>query len=147
MTAVLSLLFGMATPPADLRLQIVHVAIFAIGGIAYAAIALVITWATDDRTRKLHLGEAMLAFSRYVAAKARLYDTRAKPRDTLWALVGRMPTWSRSCSHARHDLFRHPHRAPRTLDRGADRPARQLATRCCRATPTSRRCSTPSIAI
>ena len=86
-TAVLSLLFGMATPPADLRLQIVHVAIFAIGGLAYAAIALVITWATDDRTRKLHLGEAMLAFSRYVAAKARLYDTHAKPRDTLRALV------------------------------------------------------------
>ena len=86
-TAVLSLLFGMATPPTDLRQQIVHVVIFALGGIAYAAVALVITWATDGRTRKLHLGEAMLAFSRYVAAKARLYDTHAKPREALRALV------------------------------------------------------------
>ena len=69
-TAVLSLLFGMATPVPS------HTLIFALGGAAYAAIALALTWATDERTRKLHLGEALLAFARYVEVKAELYGRK-----------------------------------------------------------------------
>lgn len=69
-TAVLSLLFGMATPVPS------HTLIFALGGFCYAAIALGLSWATQDRTRQLHLGEALLAFARYVAVKAELYGKR-----------------------------------------------------------------------
>jgi uncharacterized membrane protein YccC len=79
--AILALLFGMAAPTPAYAL------VFASGGILYAAAALVIAWATDDRTRKLYLAEAMLAFSRYVSAKAALYDTHARARDALKGLV------------------------------------------------------------
>jgi uncharacterized membrane protein YccC len=79
--AILALLFGMAAPTPAYAL------VFAAGGVAYAAIALVITWAEDDRTRKLYLAETMLAFSRYVGARAALYDTHAKARDALGGLV------------------------------------------------------------
>ncbi|HWA89176.1 MAG TPA: FUSC family membrane protein [Rhizomicrobium sp.] len=86
-TMVLALLFGMAAPPDNLRAEIGYAVVFACGGIAYALIALVITWTSDERTRKLFLGEAMLAFSRYVAAKAALYGAEARPRAALGRLV------------------------------------------------------------
>ncbi len=68
--AVLALLFGMATHRAPFAVQLFHTAIFAGGGIAYALIALVLNWILDDRIRQLYLGEALLAFSRYITAKA-----------------------------------------------------------------------------
>jgi len=70
--AVLALLFGMATHAASLNLQLIHTAIFAVGGTAYAMVALLLALLLDDRTRQLYLGEAMLAFARYIAAKAEL---------------------------------------------------------------------------
>lgn len=85
--AVLALLFGMATPAAGLTAQLDHALIFALGGIAYAAVALLLSILLDDRTRQLFLGEAILAFSRYVAAKAALYDSHVRPRAALQALV------------------------------------------------------------
>ena len=45
------------------------------------------TWLLDDRTRQLYLGEALLAFSRYIAAKAALYDRTVKQKDALAGLV------------------------------------------------------------
>lgn len=75
-TMVLALLFGMAAPPHSPRLEIGYAVVFACGGMGYAAVALVLTWATDDRTRKLFLSEAMLAFSRYVAVKAELFGPK-----------------------------------------------------------------------
>ena len=85
--AVLALLFGMATHKAPFPVQLVHTAIFAGGGIGYALIALLLTWLLDDRTRQLYLGEALLAFSRYIAAKAVLYDRSVKQKDALAGLV------------------------------------------------------------
>lgn len=85
--AVLALLFGMATHKAPFSVQLVHMAIFAGGGIAYALIALMLTWLLDDRTRQLYLGEALLAFSRYIVAKAALYDRGVKQKDALAGLV------------------------------------------------------------
>ena len=40
----------------------------------------------DDRIRQLYLGEALLALSRYIAAKAALYDLNVKQKDALAAL-------------------------------------------------------------
>jgi uncharacterized membrane protein YccC len=85
--AVLALLFGMATHAASLDLQLIHTAIFAAGGAAYAIAALILSALLDDRTRLLYLGEAMLAFARYIAAKASLYDTQVKSGDALRGLV------------------------------------------------------------
>lgn len=85
--AVLALLFGMATHKAPFAVQLVHTAIFAGGGVAYALIALVLNWLLDDRIRQLYLGEALLAFSRYIAAKAALYDLSIKQKDSLAGLV------------------------------------------------------------
>ncbi|HVU21752.1 MAG TPA: FUSC family membrane protein, partial [Rhizomicrobium sp.] len=85
--AVLALLFGMATHKAPFAVQLVHTAIFAGGGIGYALVALALNWLLDDRTRQLYLGEALLAFSRYIAAKAALYDPGTKQKDVLAALV------------------------------------------------------------
>ena len=85
--AVLALLFGMATHAASLNLQLIHTAIFAGGGTAYAMVALLLALLLDDRTRQLYLGEAMLAFARYIAAKAELYNTHVKAREALSGLV------------------------------------------------------------
>ena len=85
--AVLALLFGMATHQAPFSVQLVHTAIFAGGGVGYALIALVLNWMLDDRIRQLYLGEALLAFSRYIAAKAELYDLGTKQKASLAALV------------------------------------------------------------
>ena len=85
--AVLALLFGMAAHKAPFAVQLVHAAIFAGGGIAYALIAMLLNWILDDRIRQLYLGEAMLALSRYTAAKAALYDLSVKQKDSLAALV------------------------------------------------------------
>ena len=85
--AVLALLFGMATHKAPFSVQLVHTAVFAGGGIAYALIALALNWILDDRIRQLYLGEALLALSRYIAAKAALYDLNIKQKDSLAALV------------------------------------------------------------
>jgi len=85
--AVLALLFGMATHKAPFATQLVHTAIFAGGGIGYALIAMLLNWILDGRIRQLYLGEALLAFSRYIAAKAALYDLNAKQKDSLAALV------------------------------------------------------------
>jgi uncharacterized membrane protein YccC len=86
-TMVLALLFGMAAPPDNLRVEIGYAVVFACGGTAYGLIALLVTWASDERTRKLFLGEALLAFSRYVAAKAAVFDAQARPRAALNRLV------------------------------------------------------------
>ncbi|HTT97255.1 MAG TPA: FUSC family membrane protein, partial [Rhizomicrobium sp.] len=85
--AVLALLFGMATHRAPFTVQIVHTAIFAGGGIGYALIAMLLNWILDDRIRQLYLGEALLSFSRYISAKASLYDLGTKQKDALAALV------------------------------------------------------------
>ncbi len=85
--AMLALLFGMATHKASLPQQLTHTAIFAGGGALYAVVALILAALLDDRIRQLYLGEAMLAFSRYIGAKAELYDAHAKPRDALRKLV------------------------------------------------------------
>jgi uncharacterized membrane protein YccC len=84
---VLALLFGMATHKAPLSEQLVHTAIFAGGGIGYALVALLLAWLLDDRTRQLYLGESLLAFSRYIAAKAALYDRNIKQKEALAGLV------------------------------------------------------------
>jgi uncharacterized membrane protein YccC len=85
--AVLALLFGMATHKAPFAVQLLHTAVFAGGGIGYALIAMLLNWVLDDRIRQLYLGEALLAFSRYIAAKGALYDLGAKQKDSLAALV------------------------------------------------------------
>jgi len=85
--AVLALLFGMATHKAPFAIQLVHTAIFAGGGIGYALIALALNGMLDDRIRQLYLGEALLAFSRYIVAKAALYDLGTKQKASLAALV------------------------------------------------------------
>jgi uncharacterized membrane protein YccC len=85
--AVLALLFGMATHRAPFEIQLVHTAIFAGGGVGYALSAMLLNWILDDRIRQLYLGEALLALSRYIAAKAMLYDLNVKQKDALAALV------------------------------------------------------------
>jgi uncharacterized membrane protein YccC len=83
--AVLALMFGMAGQ--GTTGAVMHAGIFAAGGVAYAAVALSLASLLDDRNRRLFLGEAMRAFSRYVAAKAELYDPHGKPRPALQHLV------------------------------------------------------------
>jgi uncharacterized membrane protein YccC len=87
MAVVLALLFGMASPAESFALELGRAAVFAGGGVAYAVFALILTAALDGRTRLLALSEAMLAFARYVRAKAALYDPGARPRDALQRLI------------------------------------------------------------
>jgi uncharacterized membrane protein YccC len=87
MAAILALLFGMASPAGSFEMELGRAAIFAGGGIAYALPALALTALLDSRTRLLALSEAMLAFARYVRAKADIYDIHARPRDALKHLI------------------------------------------------------------
>ena len=102
-TAVLALLFGMAANrTGNLPL---HVAIFAAGGIAYAAFALAAASLLDGRNRRLFLGEAVRAFSAYLAAKAALYDPATRTRPALERLVDAHAAFTERLQAARDMIF------------------------------------------
>ena len=138
---------GMATHKAPFAVQLVHTAIFAGGGIAYALIALVLNWVLDDRIRQLYLGEALLAFSRYIAAKA-VPLRRRHQTEGLACWTGERPCRSGRVGSqpARDMIFSACRRnaAPRALDCLTRSRCSMHSTRCCPATRTSRRCAHPS---
>src|ERR1700743_1062965 len=64
-----------------------HSAIFAAGGAAYAAFALLVALLTDGRNRRVVLGEALRGFSNYLRAKADLFDPGETPKPALRAVI------------------------------------------------------------
>ena len=103
--AVLVLLFGMAVPGTSGGPVSVHVLIFAGGGIAYAAFALIAALLLDDRNRRLFLGEATRAFAAYVAAKSALYEPRERPRLALQNLIEAHAAFTDRLQQARDMIF------------------------------------------
>ena len=150
--AMLALLFGMATHKASLPQQLTHTAIFAGGGALYAVVALILAALLDDRIRQLYLGEAMLAFSRYIARQGRTLR-RARQTARRAAQAGRGACRSRGAATggARHDLRRAAHAEAHALDRGAHRPPRRLrhdpVQRCRHRDFAKLRTSSPDAAI
>lgn len=103
--AVLVLLFGMAVPGTGGVPVTVYVLIFAGGGLAYAAFALMAAVLLDDRNRRMFLGEAARAFAGYVAAKSALYDPRERPRLALQNLIEAHAAFTDRLQQARDMIF------------------------------------------
>ncbi len=82
-----------------------YAAIFAAGGLVYAAFALLTAMLLDDRNRRLLLGEAIRAFGLYVAAKAELYDPKARPRLALQSLIEAHESFVERLQAARDVIF------------------------------------------
>ena len=101
--AVLALLFGMATPASTPIIG--HAAIFAAGGLAYTGFALAMGMVLDGRNRRMFLAEATRAFAAYVAAKAALYNPRARPRLALQSLVETHADFMERLQAARDMIF------------------------------------------
>lgn len=103
--AVLALLFGMAANQTGAMPAPAHVGIFAAGGIAYSAVSLALSVLLDDRNRRLFLSEAVHAFSAYLAAKAQLYDPKARTRLALENLVETHAAFIEKLQAARDFIF------------------------------------------
>jgi len=103
--AVLALLYGMAAQTGGLAPTLTHGAIFALGGTGYSAFALLMGRALDGRNRRLFLAEAVRAFAAYVAAKAELYDPRARPRLALQSLIEAHAAFVERLQAARDMIF------------------------------------------
>ncbi|MDE2265935.1 MAG: FUSC family protein [Alphaproteobacteria bacterium] len=101
--AVLVILFGF--DPSGSTSIAAHTAIFAAGGLVYAAFALLSAVLLDDRNRRLLLGEAIRAFGGYVAAKAELYDPKARPRLALQSLIEAHESFVERLQAARDTIF------------------------------------------
>jgi len=101
--AVLALLFGMAaTGPMH---PLWHAAIFAGGALTYSAFAMATAAALDDRNRRLFLAEAIRAFGAYAAAKAELYNPRARVRLAQQSLIEAHQAFVERLQAARDIIF------------------------------------------
>jgi len=104
-TSVLALLFGMAAgriAPVSLA---THVAVFAAGGVAYLCFALAWSALLDGRNRRMFLSEAVRAFADYLAAKAELYDPKARTRPVLEGLIEAHAAFTERLQAARDMIF------------------------------------------
>ncbi len=104
-TAVLALLFGMAANQAGAIPVPLHVGIFASGAIAYSLFSLAVSILLDDRNRQIYLGEAVRAFSAYLAAKSDLYDPKTRTRLALERLVETHAAFTEVLQAARDIIF------------------------------------------
>lgn len=104
-TAVLALLFGLAANQAGGVPVALHVGIFASGAVAYSLFALGVSILLDDRNRQLYLGEAVRAFSAYLAAKSDLYDPKTRTRLALERLVETHAGFTEALQAARDIIF------------------------------------------
>jgi len=104
-SAVLALLFGLAANQAALLPMSGYISFFAAGGISYAAFSLAVSVLLDGRNRRLFLGEAVHAFSTYMAAKAALYDPSARTDLALRNLVEAHAGFTEKLQAARDFIF------------------------------------------
>ena len=86
-SVVLALVLGMTGAEANIPAAFDRTLIFAAGGLAYAAIALVMAVLLDDRNRRVVLGEALRSFALYLRAKAATFDTESKDVTELRGLI------------------------------------------------------------
>jgi len=110
-TAVLALLFGMAAGRIGAVTIPVHVGVFAAGGALYSAFSLAFSALLDQRNRRMFLGEAVRAFGAYLAAKAELYDPKARTRPAIERLIEAHAAFTEKLQAARDMIFP-GHRTP-----------------------------------
>ena len=84
---VLALVLGMAVPVEGASATLRHGALFAAGGTAYALLAFAAAWLFDDRNQRMFLNEALLAFARYLRARARGYSAATSRSTALGGIV------------------------------------------------------------
>jgi uncharacterized membrane protein YccC len=73
-TIVLAFVLTLGADIPDARAMLMHLMLFAAGGVFYALYAVVFAWVFDSRVRRLLLAEALRAFAAYLRTKARLFD-------------------------------------------------------------------------
>jgi uncharacterized membrane protein YccC len=112
-TGVLALVIGMAIPAGNPGDAFQHAGLFLAGGAAYAVLAMVGSWSLDDRTRRMSLNEALLAFAVYLRARAELYNVGAAMQSALANVIERHGVLMERFQTARDTVFSGPPTAKR----------------------------------
>ena len=77
MAVLIMMAIGLGTPAPDLREILQHVAIFALGGVAYLGYALALAVLLRFRTKQQAIAECLYEFARYLNLKANFYASDA----------------------------------------------------------------------
>lgn len=106
MSMILAMIFAFGTPASDAQIAVLHAICFAAGAAAYAVFGMLTTEWLEARHKRIALSGALDAFSSYVRAKARLYDTEAPIEASYAALIECQVTLMERVEAARNLLFR-----------------------------------------
>jgi len=103
--AVLALVIGLALPAATTGIALSRTGLFALGGVAYEALAMLLAALTMDRERRMALNEALIAFAAYVRSRARYYDPTSGADDTLAVVIESHGAVTEKMQAAREIIF------------------------------------------
>jgi uncharacterized membrane protein YccC len=109
MAVLIMLAIGLGTPAPDVRQILQHVAIFALGGVAYLGYALALAVLLRFRTKQQALAECLYEFARYLKLKANFYETNANLDATYRAVIGQQAVMNERLQSARDLAFRALH--------------------------------------
>ncbi len=104
-TGVLALIIGMAIPAGNATAAFAQTGLFFAGGGAYAVLAMLASWAQDDRNRRMFLNEVLLAFAAYLRARADLYDRGTDKPPALADVIERHGVLMERLQAARDAIF------------------------------------------
>lgn len=108
MQALIPLVFVLGLPPATLAGAMRNEAVLVSGGLAYIAIALVLTAITDAGGRRLMASEALREFSAYLRAVAAFYDPTIDLPEVTGAVIRQQAALSDQLQAARALLLERP---------------------------------------
>ena len=109
MAVLIMLAIGLGTPAPDLRQILQHVAIFALGGVAYLGYALALAVLLRFRTKQQAIAECLYEFARYLNLKANFYESDADLDTTYRAVIGQQAVMNERLQSARDLAFRDLH--------------------------------------
>jgi len=115
MQALVAMVFVMGLPPLDFKGALAAEALFASGGVAYIAIALLLTRVTDHSARRMMASECFRELADYVRAIARFYDASIDLPETYGAAIRQQAALSEQLQMARALLLDRAMKSPERL--------------------------------
>ncbi len=106
MAVLIMMAIALGTPAPDVPQILQHVAIFALGGIAYLCYALALAVLLRFRTKQQALAECLYEFARYLKFKANFYETDADLDATYRTMIGQQAVMNERLQSARDLVFR-----------------------------------------
>ena len=115
MQALIPMVFVLGLPLEDFSGAMRNEALLVGGGLAYIAIALLLTMVTDAGGRRLMASEALREFSAYLRAVAAFYDPRIDLPEVYGAVIRQQAALSDQLAAARTLLLDHPRASAQRL--------------------------------